>query len=67
MKKRTEQSTLKEIELLRRQLAQTVDNKGYTSSKTIQISQELDHALNRYTHLKQANLSHESYKKVNSN
>ncbi len=67
MKKRTEQSTLKEIEILRRQLVQASDNKGFTNSKTIRISQELDHALNRYTQLQQANLSYESYKKVNSN
>lgn len=57
---RTEQTILKEIEVLRRRLVQIVDNKGYTDSQTIQISQELDYVLNDYDYLQEVKLQQKS-------
>jgi len=63
---RLEQVTLKEIELLRQELLQVVEHKGYTNGRTIQISQELDRALNYYHYLQQVKQNQISYRKVHS-
>lgn len=66
MKEQTEQSAIQEIEFLRQQLVKTVPTKGYTSKETIQLSQELDKALNQYNQIQLDNRQHTSCRKVNS-
>jgi len=46
------QTTLKQIENLRHRLAETAYDKGFTNSETIEVSQQLDHLLNRYSNIK---------------
>lgn len=60
-----EQALLREVEQLRKKLAQVVKNKGLTDAHTIQLSQLLDQSLNDYQYLKQTK-QHRETKKVNS-
>ncbi len=56
METQCKEATLKEIELLRNKLTQTINNKGYSDKKTIEISQQLDKTLNYYNYLQQDKL-----------
>lgn len=60
-----EQALLRQIEQLRKKLAQAVQYKGYTDRQTIQLSQLLDESLNDYHHIKYVK-QHREGKKVNS-
>lgn len=46
-----EKILLNEIEILRVQLTELVNKKGYTHNDTVEISQQLDFLINRYNNM----------------
>lgn len=53
----TTQQLIKRIELLRKRMINVATVKGLTSPESLQISQELDHLLNKYENEKVEKIS----------